>query len=561
MLLFLSLASCTEFLGMDLGSQFIKMAKSTPDFQLKIFTDPITNSVTHPSAAAIKFRKPASFPLSSEDFDKIEVWTGRRALSLLKQNTSLGIQFLPRTALRSPTADFHTSQVANVTELYALLLWQTAQKVLPFDALTIALPFYFTLGQYFVVGEICRSFSIPLLAIVPDIHAIFNLYGALKANRFANAIRHVLFVDVGATSTKVYSATFEYINASPAEEGTLVNQSAGEWTELVSGYHFAKAIAQAKGISYNKAQKALLRSAGENFEELVEKELLILEETIHAVIEAAEKKAPIDELQVIGGASTFNFVVETIKRTTNLTLRRDFNANEAVALGALLSGISMEEASPYVKTGIELLPVSTVNATCGDQSLPQQVKGAFSHSYVTFTNVTEVCTEFDVVADPATIPSGLNPVLGRYAAKDNMTLSGTGNYSVTLQFDPPHSRVKAVQWCQSGECQESEARLQPLWDGELDPAFVILRQYLETVSNRDLRREILDLLGRINSVFARILRANVEATFQPTEEMKEWVAEVNALNETDGLASLNATTLTEIQSRLNQVAKITRLEK
>jgi hypothetical protein len=88
---------------------------------------------------------------------------------------------------------------------------------------------------------------------------------------------------------------------------------------------------------------------GANFERLVEKELSVLEETIHTVIETAEKKAPIDELQVMRGASTFNFVVDTIKRGTNLTLRRDFNANEAVELGALLSRISIEEASSYPK--------------------------------------------------------------------------------------------------------------------------------------------------------------------------------------------------------------------
>jgi hypothetical protein len=563
MLLFLclSLARCEGILGIDFGSQFMKMAKSTTDFQLKIVTDPITNSVTHPSAAAIKFRKPVSFPISLDDFDNSEVWTGQRGLPLLKRNASTGIQFLPRGVGRARNTEFHTSQVANVTELLALQFFQMVQKVLPFQSVTVAVPSYFTLGQYFVIGEICRAFSIPVVAIVPDTHAIFNLYGALRVNRFASRPKHVLFVDVGATATKVYSGTFTYINEGPGDEGTIVNQTAGEWTEQVGGYYFAKAIAQEKGISYSKAQKTLLRTQGEGLEDLVEKELSVLEDIIRTVIETAEQKAVIDELQVIGGASNFNFVVQTIKRATNLTIRRDFNSNEAIALGALLTGISMEEASPYLQTGIEMLPMVTLNVTCGNQSQVQQVKGDFSNKLLTFDDLTEACTEFDVVADPETLPVGVNPVIGRYAAKDNVTLSGSGNFTVTLQIDAPHSRVRAVRWCQSSQCQESETELRSLWENDLDGAFAFLRPYLDSIAKRDLRSEIHGLLGRINSLFARILRSNVEATFQPTEEMKQWVAEINALNETDGLESLDGRTLTDIESKLKQVAKVTRLDK
>jgi hypothetical protein len=362
-------------------------------------------------------------------------------------------------------------------------------------------------------------------------------------------------------STKVYAATFTYENSSPAEEFTIVNPTAGEWTEQVGGYHFAKAIAHSKTVSFSKAQKSLLRTQGDGFEDLVEKELSIFEETIHTVMSIAEQRAPIDELQVIGGASALNFVVETIKRATNLTIRRDFNANEAVALGALLAGLAVEDASPYVKSIINLLPTSTVNITCGNRSLPQQIKGGSSQSYVTFSDLPEVCTEFAVVADPQTIPEGVDPVISRYVAKENVTVAGTGNFTVTFQFERLHSQVRGVQWCQSGECQDSEAVLQPIWVNELNSAFDFVREYLGAVGNREIRSQIKELLGRINAQFARLNRANVEATFQPTEEMKEWVAEINAANETDGFASLNTTALEEVQARLNQVAKVTRLDK
>jgi predicted DNA-binding ArsR family transcriptional regulator len=69
------------------------------------------------------------------------------------------------------------------------------------------------------------------------------------------------------------------------------------------------------------------------------------------------------------------------------------------------------------------------------------------------------------------------------------------------------------------------------------------------------------LLGKINVAFAKFNRPNVEATFQPTEEMKESMERISQMNETDGFASLNATELSDVHNVLKAIAKEVRINK
>jgi molecular chaperone DnaK (HSP70) len=199
-----------DYVALDIGSQFFKLAHSKPDGSVQIFTDKVTNSVIIPSAVAVKFLVPHSLPLSPRDYEDIEVRTGHKALSVLRSNSSLGSAFVPRTIGRSGPSEFKTSKVASDLVLLTMLIYNAMRMAPSFNIAAVAVPSYWTREQLQAVSQACRIFDIPLGGLVTDVHAVLTLYATMRLSRFQKEPSHVLFVDVGATSTKVFAANFTY---------------------------------------------------------------------------------------------------------------------------------------------------------------------------------------------------------------------------------------------------------------------------------------------------------------------------------------------------------------
>jgi hypothetical protein len=418
----------------------------------------------------------------------------------------------------------------------------------------MTVPSFIPRRQLEVIAAACQFFRIPLMALIPDLQAVMTLYGTTKTNRFATEPRHVMFIDVGSMYTKVYSGLFVYDNASDSSELVKIVQTSGEWSEHVGGYHFAKALASAKGISVGKAQKMLVRSTGDSFGDLFEKETRHLEEVIEKAIDVAQNVGPIDEVQLIGGASTLKFVVDTIKTVTNVTNRRDFNANEALALGGLIAALGTDESSPYVKTAVRPLPPMTVNLTCGDRQESYSVKGGNAMQYVNFHNLDQICEEIIVTADPATIPSGCDPVLTRYVSKQNITLEGPGPFNLTLLMAIPDPMVRSAEWCQGSTCQTIEVDPMNRIADQAESALQFINMYVDAQGNKQFRPKLAILLEKVNDKLRKINRPNVESPYQPTEEMKEALVGINAQFAKDAFASLDREQLKAIRITLEEIA-------
>jgi hypothetical protein len=176
------------------------------------------------------------------------------------------------------------------------------------------------------------------------------------------------------------------------------------------------------------------------------------------------RTAPIDEVQVIDGASTFSFLADSIHRVTNQTIRRDFNENEAIAMGTTIAALGEEDVFPYIRIYFRALPSVTLNMTSGDPSPSYSTKAGQSVSKVSFEDRREMCPEITVVADPARIPANANLVFGRYRPKEVPDIGEAGPLTVVVHMWSVDGAIGLVDFYQGVFCQNVE--LEELHDND-----------------------------------------------------------------------------------------------
>jgi hypothetical protein len=554
--LFFSAAFSTNAVGLDLGTQFFKVARSTSNGQVQIHIDPVSNSASLPSAVAIKFQTPNGTLLTDRDFEDIEFRFGAPARRLLKSNRSLGYEFPVRALGRPNDSEFYTGTIGSEFELFALALEHSLRNVEPVDSLTIATPVFFTRWQYIAVNDACRRFRIPLIALISDNNAVMLAYASLRLSRFLHRGKHVMFIDVGATATKVYSMVFEYVNSSiPGKDFVKSDQTSVEWSEKVGGYYFSKAVAREKGWSISKAQKMLQGNNGEGYEQFVEEELDVFEGLIINATVQAEAVAPIDEIQVIGGASTLKFVVDTIKRVTNHSIRRDFNSNEAVALGAAIASLDENEQSPYITVRMRPLHHSTVHLKCGNTTVPICAKGTRCEETVKLENLSEICEICEQYVDPSHLPTGAVTRPTRYNTTRGAHLEGDGNFTGIFLIGP-EAAITGVRWCNAnGDCIDREPELLPVDENEESEEYNLVYRYIQARMNKETRQKVIDYLEKLNALRAKLEKANVESPRPMTEDMKETLTQLTAMVEADKLESLGTEALRNWATKIDAIAK------
>ena len=541
-----------KFVGIDLGSQFYKWAESLPDGQVKITRDKATNSVTFPSAASVRMSVPHELPFSPRQLEDIEVRFGRRAVASLKANTSLGFEYLPRVISREKDTEFYTGTIANASELFILMLQDAFTKAIPFDALAIGIPSFYTRDQIAEITEVSRIFQVPLLAIIDDASAVLTLYGTHRTSRFAKEDKHVMFVDVGATSTKVYSGVFKY-NKDNMSQIVLVNMTSNDWSENIGGYFFGKAVADAKGVPVRKGQKMLLRNNGEGMEQFVQSETTALEDLVRDAVRRAELVKPIDEVQMIGGASTLKFVVEAVKRATNHTIRRDFNANEAVAMGTLIRAMLNEDESPYIQTLVIRTPPMSLSVKYGDQVMPYCKKGESCVHVVEFEGVEDVSDRIEIIRGDDSLIAGGQSLDAIYNLVNASNVTTGENVRVRFMMQAPSPVIEEAQVCQGETCERIGIR-----SGNVPPSGYVesvrfVTEYLGSRQNAENRAHVRQLLERLNSVKERFENSNVEAPYPMTDEMKEVISSLMEQKERDDFESLDAEGLESAKEKLEKV--------
>jgi hypothetical protein len=323
----------------------------------------------------------------------------------------------------------------------------------------------------------------------------------------------------------------------------------------VGGYYFAKTVADSELISFRKAQRRLLKRGGIGYEELFEDYMEILEDMIGDAIEVATQVAPIDELELVGGGTSFKFVVDTIRDAANLTALRDLGPTEVVALGTVATIIAVREKGLYPPTVLHRLPPASMNLTCGHRNAVYCVRNGKCFDYVQVLNLESVCTDFSIVADPATIPEGTNPVLASFTFTTPVTLeSPNRNYTMKFVFEKPDATITKLVVCISeDECEEEQFELANEYDEASDRAFYFMSNYLDAQVVKELRTIVTGLLDEPLAVREASGEDEEDSPF--TEEMRDYLTELSELRENGTFKDASGPELHDMLQRLSAIAK------
>ena len=268
-----------SLLSIDLGSEYFKMAQSSLSGEPQMVLNS-NSAVTTPAAIAFRSSKNISKPIDPESIFKYQIRFGKQAIKLLKKNSSLGFRYLPRLIGRSKNTEFYTSNLANVTELFAISLHNLIGKHSYTDGISFVIPQFWTNEQRVAISAACSIVDLPVLTIVDDFTAISLLYGSLRNNKYRKSPKHILFIDVGSTSCKVYGARFVW-----NRDSTSVRQTSAFWTEKCGGYYLSKALSESKQISFKKASKLLQQSQKEDILPYINNTLDELRKIIQSAVE------------------------------------------------------------------------------------------------------------------------------------------------------------------------------------------------------------------------------------------------------------------------------------
>jgi len=497
---------CTAYLGIDLGSQYIKVAESTISGVPRILKDS-NNKVSIPSAAALKH--PIDLLNVPSNLSDFYIKFGAAALPVLKKNPELGHEFLPRVIGRNGSS-LDTSKYLTATELFSLYILDFLFKYKNEAKIAVAIPSYWTPNQKRALSDSFDIFRIPIIGIMEDSIAISSLYSATKTHRYTNKSRNVIFVDIGATSVKVSAQTFIWYG-----NYSIVNETANEWSEQVGGYFMAKKIAEKKGISIKKATKLLYQSNSDSLVQYLGEEMYEITRVIQtACLKMLDKVQSlpnntneIDEVQLIGGASLIRFIPDLVKNATKFEkVSRDFNANEAIALGSVIAAEFKDGISKYPPSRLLPIPPYTMSVTC-NITHAYCYKGTQCRSTIVEEG-TNGCSVLKFVADPKEVPEGVDYVFTQYKLTNISNYTFTSESKGYFEMLIPYTKLNRVVWCTNGNCSLINSELMGHYHGSFK-AIDFLDKYTKEDNNRRqkerLSAQLAEVSGTIEKVFIQFL--------------------------------------------------------
>jgi hypothetical protein len=436
----------SRLISLDIGTAYFKIAELSLSGEPTPIRNKQTGDVPIPAAVAFKKSTPFKHPIGPDNMANVEIKYGSQALSLLRRNTSHGFQFLPRTLGRISPSEFHTSPLANVTESFTVAL-KDAIGSLTSIGVTFVIPQFWTNRQRLVISDACEMVGIEMLTIVDDFTAFSLLYAHQRSYKFSNKPRHVLTVDIGATSVKAYAGIF-----TAKRGGTSVRQTVLEWSEETGGYFFARAIAAQDGVVYRKGERRILSEPSDvNFTDRLERELGFLIETIRKAAVRASVVQPIDEVQVIGGASRFSFVKDAITAAigANISILREFPAQEALAMGGVVAGMIRSDTESPSPVWVLRLPFANMTVECGAKaSYCVREKQCSS----TVVMETDGCDVLRIHGPSEHLPIGNPTVIGEFQITNRPRFNQQAVW--LFNMSEPDAMIENIVACSGDKCRK-----------------------------------------------------------------------------------------------------------
>lgn len=578
MFLLFSLLILNDFLTIDLGTEYYKVAKA--NFK----GDPVIINnqgigVSVPNAIAFKSSKPIQLPVTNESMENIDIKYDRQALSLLKKNSSLGFQFLPRVIGRTNTTEFNTTKLITPFQAFTLSFVNLIQMLDFTGSLAIVVPHYWTPEQKYIVTSTCSFFRIPLSFLLEDNDAIGIHYAATRSNRFRNSRNisssyNVLFVDIGGTTTKVYGFHF-YIN----NDNAIASENSYFWNENVGGYWFRKALSQKLNISMKKAEKLLhsesdVKKVIDNTENVTNSLFnLIRHATNHAnTLSIANNASTINEVQIIGGASSYPFIFDLVKSATNCSnIKKELNPNEAIAIGGVYLSLQSSDSSKFTPSYVYKRPPANITLQCQNQN-EYCIRGTRCNRIIYEYN-SKGCQQVLLYTDESSTPEGLTNIISTTELTNisNITYeegeSGYGKFEMSQNS----LSIASVEWCKSKNGYfESSNVCYPIkiknifgFEKELKKEAEWIIDYWQVMRKRKERNDMLvrinELLVRLDSFFTKIEKGKVEVAVHVTDDQKQTYKELSTRYYKGEMSSLSFDNLNQTYYEIKNLAKSLRM--
>lgn len=502
-----------------------------------------------PSAATIK--EPIDFDNIPDDMSNFQIKFGDKALHTLKHHPEFGYKFLPRVIGRNNT-EFHTSKYLTPPELLSLFFVDITKDLPKHATLTLAVPSYYTSTQRQAIIDALKIYSFPVEAIVDDVSCLITLYGATRYLRYEKRSHNVMFIDIGATSFKVYGATFVWVG-----DESIANETVNEFSESVGGYFFAKAIAEHKNISFNKAEKIMrnLKSI-DGYEEVLLPYINIINKTLRYATDKVsvltnntgfkKNSKRVDEVQIIGGCSGFPFIINLIKDATNCTnILKDFNAYEAIALGAVYHTEYLRNLTRFPPTQFARQQPFTLKVQCNaTQNVCQRgatcKEAVYEKSYG--------CDNLYVLANPNQIGEGVNPVLYTYEMTNLSNIYFT-RHDVGIghiYFDQVKQRVAGVTWCRNQTCWPIASKVSHNPNPEMKHGIEFLKAYSKEENKRRMINKLAVDVEKLVSII----------NFDELENLPDLAWILRPIKADFDIGTLRSRTVKQLKSYVDDLKKV-----
>lgn len=299
--LFFSFATCNRILGVDFGSQYLKFGFAdllTSEYLIEDYNQ----KYGIPTAFAIKTPNHSDAPLTNETLDGISIKYGKSAIRYLHKHPHHGSEYVLNSVTRDDP-EFRTSTVVNQSTLLTLFFGQVLTQLdKKLTGMVLTFPSFFTPLMKQTVINGLKYFETPIKAVTDDIQALSVLYADSYLDRYMSKMRKVLFVDVGFSYAKTYVVNFTFNG-----QFTLSTLMASSWSENCGGHAFAKALSRSARLPIHSAEK-MLKDVEDDLE-FAKAELNELKRIINETVEAG---GLVDEVQIIGGASRYKYIYDTV---------------------------------------------------------------------------------------------------------------------------------------------------------------------------------------------------------------------------------------------------------
>lgn len=312
-------------INIDFGSQYLKFGQT--DIKNGFFVvRKIYNKYIVPGLISLITPQDLPLPLTAETASKtpvkssseqagslhsrrksnsISVITGWKGIQQIHRYPTSGSEYILNSLIRreTPSNILNTSSLLDILMINILHDIPESKGVKQFS---ITFPTFFTPSMRRLITEPLKN--IPDFEIVEEFDTLRAL-STLYANQFINRYRgnkngrNVLFIDVGFQYVETLFVHFEWKGTM-----TVANCLANMWSEKCGTRSFAEDNSKNLHVPFAHAEKLLRTSYNQSLfnKTIIDSLKKLVNDTI------ATAKQPIDEVQLLGGGSTYSFIQSAI---------------------------------------------------------------------------------------------------------------------------------------------------------------------------------------------------------------------------------------------------------